>query len=175
MSTPDDERVIAFYLERGTDHRGRKLSDIWRLGLTDLELSHDYIQWLFPLNEPSRAQPESPVLSAAGADAMKKSPEIQAHLVSSVKTMARFYGFELTNTANSLTVLPGHDLGARASVWISPGNHNYLRQTRILKSTALLGLQEVSREWFACLSRVYESHRKAIGETTFKFWKAAAG
>jgi hypothetical protein len=53
----------AFLAGAGTDSRGRSIE--WVLALSDDELEsiHDYIQWLFPLQTRSGAQPLAPVLT----------------------------------------------------------------------------------------------------------------
>ena len=60
--------LLAFYSERAPDSRGRMLTDVWAMTLEQLEASHDYIQWLFPLLTRSGSQPDSPVLSQRAAD-----------------------------------------------------------------------------------------------------------
>ena len=57
-----DRPVLAFLEGQGTDGAGRTVFEV--LGLNDpaLEHSHDFIQWLFPLEEPSQAVPSAPVL-----------------------------------------------------------------------------------------------------------------
>src|SRR5262245_5587601 len=56
-------RLLDFYRGEGTDAEGRRLDDIlaWRDGR--LEAVHDFIQWLFPLPEPSRFNPDAPLLT----------------------------------------------------------------------------------------------------------------
>ena len=46
-------RIIGFYSGTEPDHRGRYLHEIQRWSDDQLEKVHDYIQWLFPLPEPS--------------------------------------------------------------------------------------------------------------------------
>lgn len=55
-------QISAFISGAGSDHINRTIHEIW--GFTDpqIENTHDFIQWLFPLNEKSRAVPQSPVL-----------------------------------------------------------------------------------------------------------------
>ena len=60
-----ESRLVEFYAGRGTDFAGRRIEDIWRMSLDELEYNHDYIQWLFPLRERSGVQPDVPVLDDA--------------------------------------------------------------------------------------------------------------
>ena len=58
--------VVSSIEVEGRDHRGRLLSHILGFSLDELEFHHDYIQWLFPLPEPSGANPSAPLLSLDG-------------------------------------------------------------------------------------------------------------
>ena len=58
-----DSRVLEFYRGHGRDHRGRLLADILGFDFYELEFHHDYIQWLFPLPEPSGANASAPLLT----------------------------------------------------------------------------------------------------------------
>jgi len=40
----------------------------------------------------------------------------------------------------------------RAKNWVTPGNHNHLRITRVLKSLRLLGLEPETAGFFECLA-----------------------
>ena len=51
---PAESALITFYRGSGTDHAGRRIDEILSWDDAALESVHDYIQWLFPLDEPSR-------------------------------------------------------------------------------------------------------------------------
>jgi len=62
--------IIGFYDGTEPDHRGRYLHEIQQWTDDQLEVVHDYIQWLFSLPEPSGsnlAAPESPCHSIRGS------------------------------------------------------------------------------------------------------------
>ena len=56
--------LLDFLRGTGRDASGRSIAAIWAMSNDDLERHHDFIQWLFPLDTPSRAVPGSPVLAA---------------------------------------------------------------------------------------------------------------
>jgi hypothetical protein len=56
-------RLVEFYFGRATDSEGRLLHEIWEWGDDDFEEVHDFVQWLFPLPEPSRFNPDAPLLT----------------------------------------------------------------------------------------------------------------
>ena len=55
-------QLIDFYRGTGSDTRGRSLEQIWSYSDKEMEYHHDFIQWLFPLREPSQYNPHAPVL-----------------------------------------------------------------------------------------------------------------
>ena len=57
--------------------------------------------------------------------------------------------------------------------WLTPGNHNYLRLTRILKCLGLAGLEKEKSALKNALNVIYLQHGEVIGETTKKFWDEA--
>ena len=61
----------------------------------------------------------------------------------------------------------------RAANWLTPGNHNFLRITRILKSLTILGHEDMARAFLECLSTIFDDHRGIIGDRTWDFWRAA--
>ena len=169
------EELIAFHTAAGRDARGRTMEDVWRLDLGALETHHDYIQWLFPLLEPSRAQPQSPVLTAGAVELLRRSPVARERLVRSAQVMARFYGFTMAPADDAWRVSLSREFEIRKLVWVTRRNHNYLRQTRILKSLTLLSLEPLALAWLECLGVVYRADPSPIGRETLEYWRAAVG
>lgn len=79
-----------------------------------LEQHHDYIQWLFPLTEPSSAMPDAPVLTEEEAMAISGSGMAQCTLAAATDRMAAFYRDN--------------------DHWLKPSDHNHLRITRIIRA-----------------------------------------
>ena len=144
--TDGDERMevnlnlIAFYEGTAPDNRDRWLSEIQAWDFGQLEAVHDYIQWLFPLRKRSPVNPEAPVIERDVSDAFRSRTELQAALIRSLKTMLRFYGFELDGTDEQPIVIRSDQFAVRAANWMTPSNHNHLRITRILGCLRALGL-----------------------------------
>ncbi len=169
--------ILAFYRGSSSDPRGRRLMDIQQWPDDLLESNHDFIQWMFPLMEPSSVHPEAPILDQETIREFKAHPELQQNLRESFLRMLAFYGFEL-NTDRGLQVCRRADFAGQSTNWLWPGNHNHLRITRIIKSLRLLGLEPEAQAFFKCLSELYaeETGRgiPRITATTFQFWSAAA-
>jgi hypothetical protein len=168
-----ESQLIAFYRGLGPDNSGRYLRDVQQQSLQDLEAIHNYIQWLFPLPEPSAAVPDSPVLTLQDRVEFRKDAGLRAALLQSFAIMLRFYGLELADINGQLRVTPAPSFPGRSQVWLTPHNHNFLRLTRILRSLNQLGCERHARALLEALQDLYERHSAAIGSTTFRYWQMA--
>lgn len=162
--------ILSFY-SGDLKNSNRKLEDIWKFNDDELEGYHTYIQWIFPLEEPSAINFAAPVLDKAVIQEFRKSPELKAKLLTSFKMMLKFYGLQVIENGSDVTIEKSGDYAVKKENWISHRNHNYLRITRILTSLRLLGLENYSRAFFTCLERIYEEESYEIGEETFSYWK----
>jgi len=168
--------IVAFYAGEGTDHRGRSLKEIWAWEDDRLEDVHDYIQWLFPLNEGSMFNAAAPILTAEEINAFSDSPALRKNLHRSFERILAFYGFILDETGATPIIAPGPQFQMRAIHWMTPGNHNFLRLTRIMKSLMLLGVEPLARVLFQALEKLHAGESgKTIGPRTLQFWRDAVG
>jgi hypothetical protein len=167
-------KLVEFYSGGAPDHAGRLLGEIQQWPDERLEAVHDFIQWLFPLAEPSPVNPLAPVLDGPTIDAFASQRELRENLRASFLRMLRFYGMEMQPGPPPVVSLSAN-FGERSGNWLHPGNHNYLRITRILKSLASLGLIAEARALLKCLETVYAEHPGRISAVSLKFWRAAIG
>lgn len=146
--------IHAFLTGAGRDHRSRTLAEI--LAFTDaaLESHHDYIQWLFPLQEPSRAVPTAPVLTAAEAQAIRTDPKAQAGLQTALARMTRFY--------------------EQNDHWLVPFDHNHLRITRILTALHSLQATAAAKTFYELVKQRNEHAGRPINSTSLLYWKQAS-
>lgn len=167
----DGDRILAFFEGTATDDRGRSLADVLAFDDAALERIHDYIQWLFPLVERSGANPGAPRLDEAAIAAFRASPSLRAKLRAAFDRMLAFYGLR----RNGERVVEDATFASRAQ-WLTPGNHNHLRLTRIITSLRLLGLEREAHALFQALARLYdtEAGRRSITAETFRYWERAA-
>jgi Opioid growth factor receptor (OGFr) conserved region len=168
-----ESRLVAFYRGNGRDHRGRSLSDIHEFDFHELEFHHDYIQWLFPLPEPSGANASAPLLSSEDIASFKSDAALRKALMQSFELMLQFYGLELTNGDAQFGVVRDVTFVQRSNVWLTGGNHNFLRISRILRSLSLLGCDEYALAFLKCLEGIYTEEASTIGETTMGYWRRA--
>src|SRR5262245_12275877 len=164
-------RLLDFYRGAAPDVEGRLLSDIWAWGDEELEDVHDFIQWLFPLPEPSQFNADAPLLTPDDIEAFHADPALRANLRRSFGRILTFLGLERKESGE---VVEGPNFAARApDVWARP-NHNWLRITRILRSLSLLGLRPEAEALYARLASFRGERRFPIREDTFRYWTAAA-
>jgi hypothetical protein len=164
--------LVAFYRGNGRDHRGRLLSHILGFSLDELEFHHDFIQWLFPLPEPSGANASAPLLSMEDIAAFASDESLRLALRRSFELMLQFYGLELIE-GGAAEIVPSPYFAERSQEWLTPGNHNFLRISRILRSLSLLGLARYAAAFLMCLERIYTENARIVGETTLGYWRRA--
>jgi hypothetical protein len=147
--------IHAFLRGEGRDGRGRRLGDVLAFGNDRIEGVHDFIQWLFPLAEPSLAVPGAPVLGLEEADAIRGDPQALEGFRAGLARMARFY----TETDHWLT---GHD-------------HNHLRISRIIAATRNLLGHEAAAAFHAKITARNEAAGRPINPTSLRYWERALG
>jgi hypothetical protein len=164
--------ILTFYSGQRPDHRGRLLTEIQSWDFNQLEDVHDFIQWLFPLPEPSPVNPAAPTLDRATIEEFRRRPDLQAALLASFRMMLAFYGFELASETPP-QIRRSANFAVRAANWLNPNNHNHLRITRILRAVRLLGLETHAQAFFQALDAVYKEQPSRITATSYSFWQRA--
>jgi hypothetical protein len=163
-------QLVDFYRGAAPDSEGRRLAEMWDWDDDRLEERHDFIQWMFPLPEPSQFNPRAPLLTAEDRAAFRTDMALQANLHRSFARILSFLGFA---QAPDGRVVEGENFAARApDVWSAP-NHNFLRISRILRSLALLGLQEEAQALYERLQEMFNRRKYPIPADSFRYWTAA--
>ena len=152
MSQSEGGRLVAFYEGTGRDDHDRSLDDVLHFDDAALEYTHDFIQWLFPLRDRSGANPTAPRLDDAAVAAFRARPELRENLRRSYDRMVAFYKA---------------DLG-----WLTPGNHNHLRLTRMMLSLRTLGLESEARALHEYVVAQAARHGGVTG-ATLRYWNDA--
>ncbi|MEB3189773.1 MAG: opioid growth factor receptor-related protein [Snowella sp.] len=165
-------RITQFYQETITNNSGDRYSDILAWDDEKLEYCHDYIQWLFPLTEPSRAVPNSPVLEAEDIAAFLENEELRAKLRNAFVRMLAFYGLAIQESIEGTQLIEAPNYQERITHLVCH-SHNYLRITRILKSLRILGLEAEAQAFFKILQVIYQQEKANIGPYTYAYWLQA--
>ena len=146
-------KLLSFLQDVGPDHRGRYLSDIWKFGDADIERTHDFIQWVFPLDQRSGARPDAPVLEAAEIDLIHKSGPATMNLERSTEW---FLGFL-----------------SRSPQWLVAHDHNHLRITRMIRSNRLLLGELAADSARAKVMKLADKAKGKISEESLAYWQRA--
>jgi hypothetical protein len=167
--------IVDFLRGRRADWAGRWLADIRTWNDTRLEDDHHYIQWLFPLTTESEAV-FAPVLREYEVTEIRRDEHLQRELVASLRQMLAFYGFALSSEGGRPLVAPSERYEERQSVWMTPGNHNYRRISRILGSLTLLELGAYARAFLIALEALYSTPAgaSAIDGAALWYWQQRA-
>jgi hypothetical protein len=171
---PASNPLVAFYRDGARDDEGHTLAEILAWDDDRLEAIHDFIQWLFPLPEPSGANPAAPILDPLTIGIFRGSVAMQNRLRQAFDRMLRFYGLRQASTPSGIAIERAPNFDNRAQNWLRPMNHNHLRLTRILRSTLLLGLEAESKALFHALNATYREFPDRIPARTHAFWSSAA-
>lgn len=148
--------IIDFYEGNKPDKCRHFLTDIWTYSFKRLEDGHDYIQWMFPLNEPSAHNLDAPILTDEDITRFQTSPSLKWRLMTSVHVFMMFLHFTVEN-------------------WINEYDHNHLRITRVLKCLILMGLVNQAEALLEEINIIVNAARKASGDDSFmrkpqQFW-----
>ena len=172
MKTQSDSIVIRYYCGEIPDHQNRFLSEVQHWPDDLLESVHDFIQWMFPLREPSGFNPFAPLLDDASILEFRSNEGLQESLRTSFHRMLKFYGF--ASEPHNASVRTGPKFAEQSRNWLNVGNHNHLRLTRIIKSMNVLGLHPEARALSDCLVDIYQTNSGKISERTLRFWQDAS-
>ena len=145
--------IVSFLEGKAPDHRGRILAMLLQQTDHQAETTHDYIQWLFPLDEPSRSVNGVPILTDLDIDEIRQSSLAQANLAKSARW---FLGFLERNDH-----------------WITKYNHNHLRITRVIKSLRLLASDKAADEFKNIVFEYLGDDLNLIDPKARSFWNSA--
>ena len=132
------------------DIYNRYLEDIWEMSDKEIESVHNFIQWIFPLNERSGANPDAPILIHQEIIDIKKSKIAQQNMK---KSADWFLGFLTRNL-----------------YWICQSNHNHLRITRAIKSLRLIHSNEEAENFKNSIMNLIQGNEKKINPISLEFW-----
>jgi hypothetical protein len=154
----------------GVDHRQRTLDEALAWDDEVLENTHDYIQWWFPLDEPSNFNRHAPVASRAEFEELQGDEPVMAGVELAMHRILRFYGLRLEPSG---AIAKAEEWNLRSQNWAFRQSHNDLRITRILKSLCLLGHRAQAEALLAFLEAIVKERRDPSGQVALRFWRDA--
>jgi hypothetical protein len=161
-------RLVPFYRGSAPDSEGRTLAQIRDFSDGEMERYHDFIQWLFPLREPSQHNPNAPLLTEEDVAAFRSDAALRDQLLRSLDRFLEFVG--LVRRGDCIERGPAFD--EKRALWTRP-NHNWLRITRVLHCLRILGLEEQGRQLFSSLEALNQRGDARISPSTLAYWRDA--
>jgi len=155
MPIPIAGPLHAFLAGVSSDGRGRLVTDVLDFSDEQLEAVHDYIQWLFPLETRSGAQPDAPVLTHAEIAGIRADPRARDTLTRATERMLRFY--------------------RETRWWLTGHDHNHLRITRILHCLKLLVGPEAAQSFHKAILAMHVAAGAPVNTRSLRYWAEAAG
>lgn len=157
-----NQLLFEFYSGTGVNIKHCSFQELIDLSDNFLEKSHDVVQWLFPLDEPSMHNDKAPLLDNETIEKMANSPECMANLKLAGERFLKFFDYPVSNQTEK-------------PAWVRPGNHNYLRITRIIKCYKLFGMDEMAETFFNFGMDLYVKYQDHVGEVSVEYWEKAIG
>ena len=137
----------------GVDFKGRTLQDVWNFSDNEIEDQHDFIQMIFPLDQPSNVVFHGIYLDDREViENLRKNPSVQSNMMKSANWFLSFLN--------------------RTNHWKVPNNHNHLRITRIIQSLRLLVSDKEADAFYVSVMAMLADNNH-INATSLQYWKKA--
>lgn len=150
----DAQRIFNFFSGFDTDHAGRTVHDYHAMSNDDLEKIHDYIQWAFPTRQPSQCQAaNAPLLNDEAVELMKNDTRATGNYYRMYIKIVSFY---IDNKH-----------------WLVEFDHNHLRITRIIESTAEIFDIETAEQFSRIILNCNARAGSPVNNKSVTFWLRA--
>jgi len=158
-------QIIEFYRGERGNTNGDMLDEIMTWTDGQLEMDHDWVQFVFGSNEPSMLNGDAPTMTVKEALLFRESPVLKEKVKKAFVRFLTFLGFELLRDDNEILIK-----AKEVPWWLRVGfNHNNLRVTRLLKCLRLTGL----KHYAVALHDALGEFQHLSSENTKNFWERA--
>lgn len=162
-----DDPWLQFMQSLSAPH-GHSLADIHKFDSDQLESTHTFIQWLFPLPEPSAINPEAPALTALHCEAVGVSSLIKKQVGANLDLMLGHWG--VTRQGGVFSKAENFEL--QSPLWVAKFDHNHLRITRVLAFLTMTGFKPLAER--LCLFMIARLHDELFNRSSaVKHWQDA--
>lgn len=148
--------LIDFYCNNQPNVDGELLYGILVMSVHELEHGHRWVQWVFPSDEPSKANNNSPLLDN--------------ETIEKLKSDTTFYNKFSASADMFFNFLHAGESDDGKPVWLMLRNHNYMRITRVIKSAKLFDRFDIAERFYSYGRDLYDKWPEDIGEQTLSFW-----
>lgn len=157
-------KVLEFY-RGGGNTNGHTLEEILKWSDGALEMDHDWVQFVFGSNEPSKLNGDAPTLTKEESDIFKADPELQEKVKQAFLRFLKFLHFKLESDGEK-PVIKAESVDVW---WLEEFNHTMLRVTRMLKSLRLKGLERYAVAFYEAV----KPFRNRLSDNTWGYWTRA--
>lgn len=161
----DMENFIDFYSGEGQNWSGHYINEILDFSNEQLEVIHNYMQWIFPTMEKSKFNENAPVMTEEIVKTFKNNPKCKLNMIKCFRRMLNFYGLKWEDKI----VIKNIDYRERSYDWIYVHPHNHMRITRILKSLKLFGFKEEHDAFLKILKEIYKENQNSLRDS-YQYW-----
>ena len=142
-----------FLLNESCDHKGRMLSDIYKFSDKEIEATHDFIQIVFPLAEPSFWSSNKYFIeSQKQIDSLSKNKNVKEAILQSASWYISFL--------------------KRNNHWKNVNDHNLKRITRMIKSVRLI-VGDIEADNIKKEIISIKNIEKLVSQKSIKYWENA--
>lgn len=154
-----------FFYGKQTIPNGERLDQILRWMDYSWEKRHDFIQWVFPTDQPSQFSKDAPLVTQEDIEAFASDRKLHYQLIHNYMRFIRFLKLDLWINMDGDPILRKQD-------WIQDGNHNLLRITRCLRSLNLLGCPGLAADFLKQLENLAKCYPDEL-QKSLPWWRSA--
>lgn len=165
--------VLAFYRDGDSP---LQLDAVLRYDTERFECDHTFIQWLFPLPEPSRYNPDAPILTDADIAEFHHDGELRDRMKTVLAVVVSHYGLMVLDYPPHGKYTIARDPATffkHVYRWCVADSHHFLRFTRMMRCMTLVGLHVPAKALLHCLQRIEQRYPGVITEKNLTFWSDA--
>ena len=149
--------LIGFYRDGLPNSSGNTLDEILNWDDKQWEGCHDFIQWIFPLMEPSKFNPNAPLLDDNTIRVFKNSVPIMLNISRVLHRAKKFFQIRPDQRPD----------------WFEDKNHNLLRITRLITFLLHIGQHNDAEYLYMWLDRIDYLYPDNIPDVTWFYWRKA--
>ena len=164
--TPDNDILLRFFRNEDAPQIPHRHENIVVFDDSQMEMYHDFIQWIFPTKQQSRMHPEAPIIDDRFAEQLCADECANKNFCKSCQRYLNYMNFDCEGDCHIVE-------STREIPFYKLPYHNFLRITRMLDSLNQTGHQACS---MAVYEKMFEVLRTAsqhwIHTDTLRYWKA---
>lgn len=168
-----DELVLKFFRGVEDERIPRTVDQVEAFSDDDMEMYHDFIQWVYPTIQPSNLHPDAPVISEKFADMLSADKCALHNYCRTCRRYLKYLNFKCEGDGEVL-LCAGKDATPEehAKDFYQLPGHNYLRITRALNSLRETGHLKCSRRLYAALLHSLKyAPKQWVSKVTLEYWK----